>query len=53
MTGYWNIQSDLRNASGNVVEAAVVTDDNLITSRHPIDVANFSKAVESWLLKKL
>lgn len=53
LTGYWNIQSDLKNAGGNVVEAAVVTDGNLVTSRHPIDVAEFSKAVETWLLKKL
>jgi len=30
----------------------VVTDGNLITSRHPIDVADFSRAVESWLIKK-
>lgn len=52
LTGYWNIQSDLKNAGGIVVEAPVVTDGNLITSRHPIDVADFSRAVENWLLKK-
>jgi len=51
LTGYWNIQTDLKNAGGNVVEAPVVTDKNLITSRHPIDVADFSRAVEKWLLK--
>ncbi|MFT3912310.1 MAG: type 1 glutamine amidotransferase domain-containing protein [Ferruginibacter sp.] len=51
ITGYWNIQVDLKNAGGNVVEAPVVTDGNLITSRHPIDVADFSRAVEKWLTK--
>jgi protease I len=52
LTGYWNIQVDLKNAGGNVVESPVVTDGNLITSRHPIDVADFSRAVENWLMKK-
>jgi protease I len=52
ITGYWNIQVDLQNAGGSVVEAPVVTDGNLVTSRHPIDVADFSKAVENWLVKK-
>ncbi|MDR7370270.1 type 1 glutamine amidotransferase domain-containing protein [Flavobacterium aquidurense] len=52
LTGYWNIQSDLKNAGGTVLEQSVVTDANLITSRHPIDVADFSRAVENWLLKK-
>ncbi|MET7258808.1 DJ-1/PfpI/YhbO family deglycase/protease [Dyadobacter fermentans] len=51
LTGYWNIQTDLKNAGGIVSDAPVVTDGNLITSRHPIDVADFSKAVESWLTK--
>jgi protease I len=35
LTGYWNIQVDLKNAGGIVQEAPVVTDGNLITSRHP------------------
>ena len=52
LTGYWNIQVDLKNAGGIVLEQPVVTDGNLITSRHPIDVAVFSRAVESWLIKK-
>jgi protease I len=42
---------DLKNAGGTVIEAPVVTDSNLITSRHPIDVADFSRAVENWLIK--
>jgi protease I len=52
LTGYWNIQTDLKNAGGTVVEAPVVVDKNLITSRHPIDVADFSRAVEKWLSKQ-
>lgn len=52
LTGYWNIQVDLKNAGGIVLEQPVVTDGNLITSRHPIDVADFSRAVETWLIKK-
>lgn len=51
LTGYWNIQVDLKNAGGTVLEEPVVTDGNLITSRHPIDVADFSRAVENWLVK--
>ena len=52
LTGYWNIQVDLKNAGGTVVEQPVVTDGNLVTSRHPIDVADFSIAVKDWLLKR-
>lgn len=52
LTGYWNIQVDLKNAGGIVLEQPVVVDENLITSRHPIDVAEFSRAVEGWLVKK-
>ncbi|KRD10315.1 protease I [Flavobacterium sp. Root901] len=52
LTGYWNIQVDLKNAGGTILEQSVVTDGNIITSRHPIDVADFSRAVENWLVKK-
>lgn len=52
LTGYWNIQSDLKNAGATVLEQSVVTDGNIVTSRHPIDVADFSRAVEAWLVKK-
>lgn len=52
LTGYWNIQIDLKNAGGIVSDQPVVVDANIITSRHPIDVADFSRAVESWLAKK-
>lgn len=52
LTGYWNIQRDLKNAGAIVLDEPVVVDTNLITSRHPIDVADFSKAVENWLVNK-
>lgn len=52
LTGYWNIQIDLKNAGATVTDEPVVVDGNIITSRHPIDVADFSKAVENWLAKK-
>lgn len=52
LTGYWNIQADLKNAGGIVLDEPVITDGNLITSRHPIDVADFSRAVENWLVKR-
>jgi protease I len=52
LTGFWNIQVDLKNAGGTILEEPVVTDGNLVTSRHPIDVADFSRAVENWLIKK-
>lgn len=52
LTGYWNIQVDLKNAGGTVTDEPVVTDGNIITSRHPIDVADFSRAVENWLIRK-
>ena len=53
LTGFWNIQVDLKNAGGEILEQEVVTDGNLVTSRHPIDVADFSRAVEKWLTEKI
>ena len=52
LTGYWNIQSDLTNAGGTVLEEPVVVDGNIVTSRHPIDVADFSVAVKNWLIAR-
>ncbi|MBS1665397.1 MAG: type 1 glutamine amidotransferase [Bacteroidetes bacterium] len=51
LTGYWNIHTDLVNAGATVLDEPVVVDGNLITSRHPIDVADFSRAVANWLNK--
>ena len=51
LTGYWNVHTDLINAGGQVSDVPVMVDGNLITSRHPIDVADFSRAVADWLTK--
>ena len=47
MTAWQTIQGDLRQAGANVVDRAVVVDDNWITSRRPDDLHAFtSKFVE-------
>jgi protease I len=51
LTGYWNIQVDLKNAGATVVDEPVVIDGNIVTSRHPIDIVDFSRAMEKWLVK--
>lgn len=51
LTGYWNVQTDLKNAGGIVSDVPVVVDGNLITSRHPIDIAEFATAMSEWLAK--
>jgi protease I len=44
-TGYRSILTDLRNAGAEVVDAAAVTDGNIVTSRRPADVPDFVEAV--------
>ena len=44
-TSWPSIRTDLRNAGATVVDEAAVTDGNLITSRNPQDVEEFTKAV--------
>jgi protease I len=44
-TSWPSIRTDLRNAGANVVDEAVVVDDNIITSRKPDDVEAFTNAV--------
>jgi protease I len=44
-TSWPSIRTDLRNAGANVVDEAVVTDGNIITSRNPDDVDAFTAAV--------
>lgn len=44
-TGYKAIVDDLKNAGAKYVDAAVVQDKNIITSRHPQDLADFMKRV--------
>jgi protease I len=44
-TSWPSIRTDLRNAGANVVDEAAVTDGNIVTSRNPQDVEEFTKAV--------
>lgn len=44
-TSWPSIRTDLRNAGAIVLDEAVVVDGNLITSRKPDDVAQFSAAL--------
>ena len=44
-TSWPSIRTDLRNAGANVVEEAAVVDGNIITSRKPDDVEEFTAAV--------
>jgi len=44
-TSWPSIRTDLRNAGANVVDEAAVTDGNIVTSRNPQDVEEFTNAV--------
>ena len=44
-TAWRSIRTDLRNAGAEVVDEPVVVDGNIITSRKPDDVAEFTQAV--------
>lgn len=44
-TSWPSIRTDLRNAGANVVDEVVVVDGNIITSRKPEDVEEFTTAV--------
>ena len=50
VTSWPSIRTDLRNAGGEVVDEAAVTDGNIITSRNPGDVAAFTEALAKALL---
>jgi protease I len=45
VTGWPSIRTDLENAGGIVVDEPVVVDDNLITSRKPADIPDFTAAL--------
>lgn len=45
VTSWWSMHIDLENAGGKVKDQPVVVDGNLITSRAPIDLADFLDAV--------
>jgi protease I len=44
-TGWYSIRVDLKNAGSEVVDAEVVVDGNLITSRMPADIPAFNRAI--------
>jgi len=44
-TSWPSIRTDLRNAGANVVDEPAVTDGNIVTSRNPQDVEEFTRAV--------
>ena len=50
VTSWPSIRTDLRNAGGDVVDEAAVTDGNIITSRNPGDVPAFTEALANALL---
>ena len=48
-TAWYSIRTDLKNAGSIVVDAEVVVDGNLITSRMPSDIPAFTKAIVNAL----
>ena len=50
VTSWPSIRTDLRNAGGDVVDEAAVTDGNIITSRKPDDVPAFTEALAQAML---
>jgi len=44
-TSWPSIRTDLRNAGANVVDEPAVTDGNIVTSRNPQDVEEFTRAI--------
>jgi len=54
MTGVGDIRTDLANAGAEVIhDQPVVLDGNILTSRDPNDLAEFSKGIEEYLKQKL
>ncbi|MBI4859015.1 MAG: DJ-1/PfpI family protein [Candidatus Riflebacteria bacterium] len=54
ITGVGDIRTDLRNAGANVIEdRPVVVDENILTSRDPNDLKEFSQGIEEYLKKNL
>jgi protease I len=45
MTSYYTLQDDVRNAGATWVDREAVVDGNLVTSRHPGDLADFNREV--------
>jgi protease I len=53
MTSTTGIRDDVANAGGLWEDAAVVADDNLLTSRVPGDLPAFGEALVDWLGRRL
>lgn len=54
ITGVGDIRTDLANAGAEVIhDQPVVVDGNILTSRDPNDLAEFSKGIETYLKKNL
>ena len=51
-TGSLGIKDDLENAGAIWVDAPVVVDGNLVSSRTPLDLAPFAKAMVDFLAAK-
>lgn len=51
VTGYKSISTDLKNAGANFIDAPVVVDGNIITSRRPDDLPYFCKEIINATLK--
>jgi protease I len=49
LTGYFAIKDDLMNAGAKFMDAPVVVDKNLITSRFPADLPFFCEAIANQL----
>lgn len=48
-TGYLPIKDDVENAGGTWVDEPVVQDGNIITSRTPVDLPHFTRAIIAYL----
>lgn len=48
-TGYLPIKDDVQNAGGTWVDEPVVEDGNVITSRTPVDLPDFTRAIIGYL----
>lgn len=51
LTSWPSLQDDIRNAGGQWIDAEVVVDRNLVTSRKPDDVPAFVAALEKLLVR--
>ncbi len=51
VTSFFAIRDDMENAGAKWVDAPVVVDKNLITSRTPVDLPAFGKAIVDWYKK--